>query len=511
MSTPQRFPVFIKIVFAIFIVACTSLTAKAYDPRIDTFDDVYVFVTNTNATVLEIFNLVEKQTSFSFVYDENDINISKEIKLAKGQQLLEEVLNNISKQAGLHFTEKQNIILVNEGSGIIKNAEFKITATPVTGIVTDASGTPLEAITISVKGSRVAVQTDAQGKFSIDVPGNGVLIFSSVNYKTQEVSVNGQSSLNIKMIATNKELNEVVVVGYQTQKRSNITGAVTTVNVDNISKIPIGFADQALQGQASGVRVTQSTGQPGDGVAIRVRGVGSINNNDPLYIIDGVPTQDGINFLAADDIASITVLKDAASAAIYGARSSNGVVVITTKNGKSGKPSISYSVYTGVQTHGYLTPMATASEYKTIFNEMVANDNVGLSPGNPLIKKPIPDSISMANTDWIGSIFRVAPEQDHELSVSGGNEKTQYSISGNYFKQDGIVLNSWYNRYTLRTKLTTELTEKLKIGTTLSFSYYDKNSIGSSGDGLAGNGGSVVRYALFRDPAIPIYTSPERV
>ncbi len=164
------------------------------------------------------------------------------------------------------------------------------------------------------------------------------------------------------------------------------------------------------------------------------RGVGSINNNDPLYIIDGVPTQDGINFLAADDIASITVLKDAASAAIYGARSSNGVVIITTKNGKSGKASLSYSVYTGLQTHGYLTPMVNAAEYKTLYNEMVANDNSILSATNPLRKNPIPDSIAMANTNWLSSIFRTAPEQDHELSLSGGTEKTQYSVSANFFR-----------------------------------------------------------------------------
>jgi TonB-dependent starch-binding outer membrane protein SusC len=508
MHTKHNFPAFVRILFTIFILSFTAVAAKAYDSPVDTFNNVYIVVTNTNTTVGEIFKLVEKQTSLSFVYDENDINISKEIKLSKGQQLLKNVLNNISKQAGLHFTEKKNIILVNHYTGIVTDAEYRITARPVTGVVTDASGTPLEGVSVSVKGSQNAVETDAMGKFSIDVRDNDVLIFSIVNYKTQEVSVNGQSSLIIKMTVNNKELNEVIVVGYQSQRRSNILGAVTTVNADNVSKIPSGFVDQALQGQSSGVRVTQSTGQPGDGVAVRIRGVGSINNNDPLYVIDGVPTQDGINFLAADDIASITILKDAASAAIYGARASNGVVVITTKNGKSGKTSIDYSVYTGIQTHGYLTPMANAAEYKTIYNEMVVNDNAGLAPNNPLLKRLIPDSVEMANTNWIGSIFHVAPEQDHELSVSGGNEKTQYSVSGNYFKQDGIILNSWYNRYTLRSKLTSQLTGRLKIGSSLTYSYYDKNSIGSSGDGLAGNGGSVVRYALFRDPAIPIYVSP---
>ena len=162
-------------------------SAKAFDPKPHTFGDVYVVINYTSARLSQVFEQIEKQTSFSFVYDENDINLSKEINLAKGHQRLKDVLGSISKQAGLHFTEKQNIILVNSET-LIKNAGFKITAAPVTGVVSDASGTPLEGITISVKGSRVAVQTNAQGKFSIDVPDNGVLIFSTVDYKTQEVS-----------------------------------------------------------------------------------------------------------------------------------------------------------------------------------------------------------------------------------------------------------------------------------------------------------------------------------
>ncbi|HUZ61512.1 MAG TPA: TonB-dependent receptor [Hanamia sp.] len=481
---------------------------NALGEKNDAFGNVYIRINYDNAKLSKIFGSIEKQTSFSFVYDENDINLSKEVKLVKGRQLLSNILNNISQQAGLQFIEKQNIILVRPETILVKSISTKIISSPVTGVVTDQSGNPLQGVTVSLKGSKVAVQTNAQGKFSIEVADNEILVFSIVGYKTLEVPVNGRTELDIKLTILNQELNNVVVVGYQSEKRSNITGAISTVNVNDVAKIPIGFADQALQGQVSGVRITQATGQPGDGIAMRIRGVGSINNNDPLYIIDGVPTQDGINFLAADDIASITVLKDAASAAIYGARASNGVVIITTKNGKKGKTSLSYSGYTGIQTHGYLTPMVNATEYKTLFNEMVENDNSILSPNNPLTKSPIPDSISMANTNWLGSIFRAAPEQDHEISVSGGNEKTQFLVSGNIFRQDGIILNSWYNRYTLRTKLNTEVSKRLKIGLNLSVSYYDKNSLGSSGDGFGGNGGSVVRYALFRDPAIPIYSSP---
>jgi len=468
----------------------------------------YITVKSGNISLQQAFQLIERQTRLLFAYDEYEIDLSRKLLLRSGHVTLGELLGTISNQTGYQFTQVKNTILVNAAALALAKVEKDQAAPPVRGLVTDSSGKPLSGATVFVKGTKISTQTDAAGRFSINAPTDAILVISYVGYSTLQVAVNGRLELTVTIQEIGGDLNQVVVMGYQSQRRSTIAGAVSVVNVDDVAKIPVGFADQALQGQASGVRITQSTGQPGDGLALRIRGVGSVNNNDPLYIIDGVPTQDGINFLPADDIATITVLKDAASAAIYGARSSNGVVVITTKNGKSGKASIIYSVYGGVQTHGHLTPMTNAAEYKTLYNEMVVNDNVGLAPGNPLIKIPIPDSVPMANTNWLGSIFRTAPEQDHELSVSGGTDKTQYSVSGNYFKQDGIILNSWYERYTVRTKLISELTDHLRIGTNLSFSYYDKNSVGSSGDGYGGNGGSVIRYALFRDPAIPIYNSP---
>ena len=210
----------------------------------------------------------------------------------------------------------------------------------------------LLGVTVSVKGSRTAVQTDNEGKFSIDVPDNGVLTFSMVGYQTQDVSLKGQTVLNIKMVATNKELNEVVVVGYQTRRRGDLSGALSVVDVGGVSKLPVLSVDQALEGKVPGVRITQNTGQPGDGVVVRIRGVGTINDNNPLFIVDGIPTKDGINFLSANDIESIVVLKDASSAAIYGSRAANGVVLITTKSGKSGKAQFNYSGYGGFQSHG---------------------------------------------------------------------------------------------------------------------------------------------------------------
>ena len=498
----------LKTAIAFYFIFIAISPVHADNTRQHRYGKKYVTVKVSNISLQQSFKLIEEQTKLFFAFDENEVDLSRKLVLSTGEFLLSDLLDLISRQTGYKFTQVKRTILVSGNRSNITILEKDNNVPPLKGLVTDQSGKPMPGATIVVKGTKISTQTDANGVFSLNAPSNAVLVISYIGYKTIEVEVNGKMEMAVQIEETKNDLNEIVVLGYQSQKRSEIAGAVTTVNVEDISKIPIGFADQALQGQASGVRITQSTGQPGDGIAMRIRGVGTVNNNDPLYIIDGVPTQDGINFLAADDIASITVLKDAASAAIYGARSSNGVVVVTTKSGKAGKMVINYSVFAGVQTHGHLTPMVNAAEYKTLFNEMVTNDNQGLLPNNPLLKSPIPDTIQMANTNWIGSIFRTAPEQDHELSISGGNEKTQYSVSGNYFRQDGIVLNSLYDRSTLRTKLISEVTEKLKIGTNLSFSFYNKNSVGSSGDGYGGNGGSVVRYALFRDPAIPVYSSP---
>lgn len=378
----------------------------------------------------------------------------------------------------------------------------------INGKVVDEKGVPVSFATVIIEGTQYGANTDDDGLYEISnvVPGTYSLKVSSMGYADikQSITVNeSKQTFNITLSANFHSLNEVVVVGYQTQKRSSITGAVSTVNLEDLNKLPVGNVDQALQGKAAGVRITQSSGQPGEGVAVRIRGVGTINDNNPLFVIDGIPTKDGINFLSASDIESITVLKDAASAAIYGARSSNGVVVITTKSGKKGKPQFNYSGYEGFQTHGDLPKMCNTAQYVELFNEAVANDNVDLDP--ILQRDPIPANLDMANTDWLDAIFQNGFMQSHQLSVNGGSDKVLYYISGNYFKQDGIILNSWYERFSLRSKLNIQLSDKFSIANNINISYSDKNIVGSSGDGYGGNGGSVVRYALFRTPPIPIF------
>ena len=497
-----RFFLYVRAVFAVCLFLITGY-AIANDREFKT-DDVYVIINSSNENLLQLFKIIEKQTSFSFAYDENDINLSKKLTLITGKHLLQDVLKTISTQTRLQFTQKENIILVS-GDGRERTGFMKIVIT-VKGMVKDASGASLGGATVAVKGSSLAVQTDADGNFSLDVDEKAVLIITFVGYKQQEVNVNGQSSLSITMENERNNLNEVVVVGYQARRRSDLTGAVTVVNVEGLTKLPVGSIDQALQGKAAGVRITQSTGQPGEGVTVRIRGVGTINDNNPLFIIDGIPTKDGINFLSANDIASLVVLKDASSAAIYGARAANGVVVITTKSGKKGKAQFNYSGYGGFQSHGTISKMANADQYVELYNEAADNDNQGVT--NPaLIRPKIPAGMSMANTDWLDEIFQNGQIQSHQISVRGGSEKVLYYISGNYFKQDGIISNSSYERYSLLSKLNIELTDQLSIANNINISYSKRNVIGSSGDGYGGNGGSVVRYALFRTPPIPVFDS----
>ncbi|MDP9042910.1 MAG: TonB-dependent receptor plug domain-containing protein, partial [Bacteroidota bacterium] len=397
--------------------------------------NIYISIQKTSQTVGEVFETVSNQSHLNFAYDEKEIDLSRVLRFNKGEFLLNELLSDITSQTGLHFTFNKKLIIVTLADTYTgKNPDARIN--PVKGNIKDVNGDPMAGATVSVKGTKTTVQTDSSGDFIIDAPANGILIVSFSGYRQSQFPVNGRENLNIVLNLDSKILNEVVVFGYQNQKRSDVTGAVSIVDVSGVSRQPVGFVDQGLQGMAAGVRVTQSTGQPGDGVAIRIRGVGTINNNDPLIIIDGVPTKEGINFLSSDDIATITILKDAASASIYGSRSANGVVVITTRGGKVGRPVLSYQGYAGVQTHGTLPKMCDTRQYAQLYNEAAINDNADIT--NPLLqRKLIPDSLLTSNTDWLGAIFQTAPIQNHVLSISGGNGKTLYMVSANYFDQDG--------------------------------------------------------------------------
>ena len=386
----------------------------------------------------------------------------------------------------------------------LANATFSQT---ISGYVSDLTGTTLPGVSVYVKTTTIGTVTDLDGYYSlvidpVEVTGDSLtIVYSFIGFNTYEWTILRDPSTNLTREVVLQEdialLDEFVVVGYGVQKKSDVTGAVSTIKTNEITSLPVTSMSQVLQGKAAGVQVSQTTGAPGDNVTVRIRGIGSINSNSPLYIIDGVPTKDISGILNTEDIESMTVLKDAASAAIYGARAGNGVVIIKTKQGVKGPPAFSYNFYAGFQTHGYLTPMCNTDEYVSIFNEAAANDN----------RDPIPNEIlpQLYNTPWVNEIFQTAFIQNHQLSISGGNENSTYLISANYQQQEGIILNSSYERINLRTSINSNLARWVDVGINMNLVFSDRDIIGGSGDGYGGNGGSVVRYSLFRTPPVPVY------
>lgn len=375
----------------------------------------------------------------------------------------------------------------------------------VTGKVTEAgTNEPLIGVSVMITGTTSGTVTDFDGNYEINVPADGSLLFSYIGFVDVTVPVNGQGVINCELGVDNKLLDEVVVVGYTVQKKRDVLGAVSKVNGSELVKVPVSSVEQSLQGRVAGVDITTQTGAPGAGLSVRVRGTNSISsNNEPLYIVDGIPVESAFNTLSPNDIENITILKDASSAAIYGSRAANGVVVITTKRGAKGDAKVSYNMQAGVQFHGHLTEMVNTQEYIQIYNESVANDNLVLTiPRAAIAGDWIKD---FANENHLENIFRVAPIHQHEISVNGGNDKTQYLISGSYFGQDGIIRGTDYNRASIRSNVNSQVKDWLKVGLNLNGTYGKQRMVSSSGDGYVSEGGSVVRYALFRTPAIPTY------
>lgn len=389
---------------------------------------------------------------------------------------------------------------------LITSLSFAQTNKIVTGNITDAAtGEALIGVNIVEVGTLNGTTTDLDGNFSINVSDNAVLEISYIGYETLEESVKGKTVLNIKLAAKTEMMDEVVVVGYTTMKKQSVTGAVSKVGTKDLTAIPLASPEQALQGRVAGVQVSAATGAPGADVSVRVRGVGSIySDNAPLYIVDGIPSSDGLNNISPNDIENVTVLKDASSAAIYGSRATNGVVLITTKQGKSGKAKISYNGSVGVQNAVNLVEMANTAQYVELYNEATAADNIGTT----IQRSYITDDMlgNLADVNHVEEIFRTALMHTHELSISGGNDKVNYLVSGSYYNQDGIIKNSGYERGTLRANINANAKDWLQIGVNMNGSISNTQTVSSSGDGYGNDeGGSVVRYAMFRNPAIPVY------
>ncbi|MBK9731816.1 MAG: TonB-dependent receptor [Chitinophagaceae bacterium] len=369
----------------------------------------------------------------------------------------------------------------------------------VNGTVTDAGGPLIGAIVLE-KGTQNGVVADENGNFSINVAGkSAILVFSYVGHKSQEAAVGNQSTVNVAL-ENDDLLNEIVVVGYGTQKKSVTTGAISKVRGDDLESMPVMRIEQSLQGRTSGVWVTSNSGSPGAAATVRVRGTTSINNSDPLYVVDGVPISGGIDYLNQGDIESIEVLKDAASAAIYGARSANGVILVTTKKGKKDMLEVSLNSYYGIQNPTRQLSLLNATQYAILMNESSV-----ASGGNVLFSNP--DSLG-EGTDWQAAVFeKNAPVHNHDLSISAGSGKSMYYGSFSYFDQTGIVSSSQssFQRYTIRFNATHNINKYITVGHTLG---YTRNN----GQGVPDNTeyGSPLGRAINLDPITPlIETRPD--
>ena len=425
-------------------------------------------------------------------------------------------------------------------------AQLSYAQTTITGKVTDAAnGDALAGTTIQVKGTNTGATADANGRYQLTVPaGEKTLVFSFIGYQPFEAAVGNRSVIDVQLTATNNALSEVVVVGYGVQNRRDITTAIGSVKARDLANQPVASFDQALAAKIAGVQVTQTSGAPGAGLSVRVRGTGSISaGNDPLYVIDGIPlsrdtkyatgstnTQfpdNPINVLSTintDDIESIEVLKDASAAAIYGSRGSNGVVLLTTKRGKEGKTTINYDSFVGVQNVSKKIDMINAYEYAQLSYEAKNNAYLDRNPnGKPtdsndirskgvgapstLIQPEIVPYLSgqpgLTNTDWQDAIFRSAPIQNHTLSISGGKDNVKFYVSGNYLDQRGVVINSGFKRYSARANVDVK-SGRLTVGANLNPTYSYHDLIKAEGPYL---GEGVVGLALQMPPIFPVYNA----
>lgn len=340
----------------------------------------------------------------------------------------------------------------------------------IRGIVTDSAGNPLRGINYKIKDGKWLGMTNADGQFTLKVPQGSTLVFSSVNYLSREVTIDAADNYPVEMLSKSSALSDVVVIGYGSVNRKDLTGAVGSVNMKDMEKAPVKSFDDALAGRVAGVTVQSSTGQPGDNANIVIRGAGSITQDQsPLYVVDGYPMEDAdANSIPPDDIASIDILKDASATAIYGARGANGVVLITTKRGKTGSPMVSYNAYYGLQSMPKKVKMMTPYQFVSYVQDLGSDtyDSAWLSYPTTL-----DDYKNVKGVDMQNMVFRTGSNQNHDLSMRGGNDMTKYSVSLNYNNQSGIIINTGFKRLQGRFSLDQQVSKNLKAGVTVNYSY----------------------------------------
>ncbi|WEK17650.1 MAG: TonB-dependent receptor [Candidatus Pedobacter colombiensis] len=432
-----------------------------------------------NASLEDVFKEIRKQSGFDFFYDVEDIRKAKRIDLSVKNETLEEVLKRCFENQPFTYILKDKAVIIKDNEQFITNVRSSIQKMELKGKVTDENGLSLPGVSIKLKGTNIGAMTDANGNYALILPdGSGTLVFTFIGFAQQEIPVNNRSVINVVLKEESSALSEIVVVGYGTQKKVNLTGAVSNVSGTELTTRQAPNTTALLQGRMPGVQVVQNSGQPGaEKATIQIRGQGTFSGagNDPLVLIDGI--EGSLNSVNPNQIESISVLKDAASAAIYGSRAANGVVLVTTKAGKSGRLNVDYSYNFGSQRATTISERITNSvQFMELLNKAIAHTGTsGSQTYTPeeieLYRQgAITNPAQYPSYDWLDAIFRKAPMQQHYLSVNGGKEGTTYNFGLGYLDQDGILIATGYKKYDAQFNFKTSLNNKVTFGTNIAFS-----------------------------------------
>jgi TonB-linked SusC/RagA family outer membrane protein len=505
-----------KYAFYGLILQCTTMTVLlSYNGTLaqrKSMKNIYVTINVQHRAIKDVFHEIEQATGLHFAYNTINLKATDSLSITTEKKDLATLLGEIAGKTDLRFRR------INDNIHVTRVEESKepippvteITQRPISGTITSSDDqSAMPGVNVVVKGTTIGTVTDANGNYTIDIPDdNAILVFSFIGYQTQEVTVGTQSVLNIALTADVTSLDEIVVIGYGSQKKSDLTGSVAIVGSNEIRKYATNDIAQLLQGRAAGVAVT-SDGQPGAFPSVRIRGIGTFGDAEPLYVIDGVPIGTTPRDFNPNDVESIQVLKDASAGAVYGSRAANGVVIITTKQGKKETPlRVEYNAYYGIDKVWQHMPVTNRVQYQMLNNESQLNGGGTLAPGND---PSSPLYISNIDTDWQDVGLKTGIRQDHNLNFSGGSKTSTYNLSLDYLNNQGTFVGNGpsFNRYAIRINSTTEK-GIFKIGESVYYTHSHENALTNSAAFLTGNRPPLINDLLMSIPTMPLY-DPNRV
>lgn len=424
-----------------------------------------------NTPIEDVLNRIEEQTEFRFLYNKKIVNVERKVNVAVEGKSISEVLDNLFKNAGISYTISDRQIVLNKKESLTSAQQ----SNRVTGVVTDEYGDPIIGANVIEKGTTNGIITDLDGKFTINVNPGAVLQFSYIGYMTREITVKDQSVLSIKLSEDTQALNEVVVVGYGVQRKVTTTGAVTKLEGDDLNKMTVVNVTKALQGMSPGITIVDRGGAPGsDDPEIYLRGVGTTGNANPLVLVDGIEMS--LSQIPSSEIDNISVLKDAASASIYGSRAAHGVILVTTKRGKEGKVRLSYDGSIGFQDRAVKAEQVSAREYMSMVNEALINSGGSskYTEEDILATENGSDPFNHSFTNWPDQVYKSNYITQHTLNLNGGSEVGRYLVSFDYLDQPGLTENTEFKRYSYRVNTDLNIGKMLKVSSDMTFRHIDR-------------------------------------